>query len=237
MTWKFMCPLHDIPRFLLLMNSKNWKMLFCCPLCLGSVSLENRLWDSDWHARGLLGRVPGNNSSRGVKAGSSRGRSWAVKQSQRRPQQIPKEALSWDGPSELFQNEERSWAFAPPHGPVIGCGLLPGRECNFGQSNLLRLRTSPGRDSAVGSSWENEHLSLKGNLVSSPCPEESGAKEAFISEGEGNEEWVHIFISILQMEKQSSFWYVLEVNQRRKHGTGRLGRGLAYQAYLCQLPL
>lgn len=187
-------------------------MLVCSPL-MSRVKFPKKqtLRPRGLHVWGVLGKALGCNSSGEMKTGLSGGRSWAVNKGLSRS---PKELWAWEGPSELSQNEKSGWAFPPPPGWVIGWGLPLGRECNFGQSNSFQAEPFLGGTGLWVAAEGVSTSALKANLGSSPCPKAAGAKEAFTFEDAENEEWVYIFISIVQVRKQSSFWYVLAVRQQ-----------------------
>lgn len=112
------------------------------------------------HARGLLRRALGNNTS---------GKEDRTEQRERLGYDAVT-AKAWADPRRssgargLFRGVPAWGKGAGPlhlllHRPVTGCGLPLGRSATLAKAALFSWGADSGRDPAVGSSWRNEHLS------------------------------------------------------------------------------
>lgn len=184
--------LYVTPGFLLLRNSPNWQMYFLFHCASGRVPGKQTLTPWDLHASGLRGAALSSKTSRGTETGWGRGRGWAVTHSQQGPPLSPKGARLLRGPFGVI-SKWGEWA-GPWHPCMdwsVDVGCLWG-DGSFGPSNSLQQGASPGQTQLW---WQPQP---RRGTWSSVCTH---------LWGERSEERLHVCISTLQREKQSSFWY------------------------------
>lgn len=114
----------------------------------------------------------------GGEEGLSRGGSWAGMQSQPGPHRSPKQPR---GPPGVSPSEESGLGLAPPQGPVRGCGLSLGGETGLWTAVVRNPGGESGKLTEPRGTW------------SSVCTHRRGWRD---------EEQAHVFLSILQKEKQ-----------------------------------